>query len=299
MENGVQLYCITHKEYPNLPDTSLVHPLLVGMADVPNIYLKTRDFVPGLSKMNGNWNELEGLYYIRYNCDAEIKGQYQYSRRILLTSTQIIELLSNHIFISGYSRLEPYTIQTQYCISHHIEDLVLCGEIIKSMYPELYDAGWNLSMNSNIMLAGNCFIARAKDYDAYQNGIDNNLQFTVYAVGNALKKDGSNFDSGYDEENIVEAISDLLRSDISDRSFFVPCVIALGLICDTRYEKSRLSTELYKQVHHLLDSLESYSYRGYGTFGSLRCRDIALKMLDGTMLTADEERFLLEKIEVA
>lgn len=138
-----------------------------------------------------------------------------------------------------------------------------------------------------------------KDYNTFQNGIDNNnLQFTVYAVGNALKKDGSKFDFGYNEENIVKTISDLLCSDISDRSFFVPCVIALGLICDTRYEKSRLSAKLYKQVHHLLSSLELYAYRGYGTFGNLRCRDIALKMLEGTMLTADEERFLLEKIEV-
>ena len=139
----------------------------------------------------------------------------------------------------------------------------------------------------------------SKDYDNYQRGIDNNLQFTVYAIGNSLKKDGSEFDSGYDEENIVDSICDLLRSDVSDRSFFVPCVIALGLICDTRYEKSRLSAEMFRQVHQLLNSLESYAYRGYGTFGSLRCRDIALKMIDGNMLTADEERFLLEKIEVA
>ena len=137
-----------------------------------------------------------------------------------------------------------------------------------------------------------------KDYENYQKGFDNNLQFSVYALGNALKKDGSGFDSGYDEEIILEAICDLLRSDVSDRSFFVPCVIALGLICDTRFEKSRLSVKMYKQVHQLLLSLESYAYRGYGTFGSLRCRDIALKMLEGTMLTADEERFLLEKIEV-
>ena len=90
----------------------------------------------------------------------------------------------------------------------------------------------------------------------------------------------------------------MLSSDVSDRSFFVPCVIALGLICDTRFEKSRLSTETYKHVYRLLSSLESYSYRGYGTFGSLKCRDIALKMIEGNMLTADEERFLLEKIEV-
>lgn len=139
----------------------------------------------------------------------------------------------------------------------------------------------------------------SKDYENFQNGYDNNLQFTVYAVGNALKKDGSGFETEYDEENIVEAICDMLRTDVSDRSFFVPCVIALGLICDTRFEKSRLSSETYKQVHRLLDSLESYSYRGYGTFGSLKCRDIALKMIEGNMLTADEEQFLLERIEVA
>lgn len=138
-----------------------------------------------------------------------------------------------------------------------------------------------------------------KDYENYQKGIDNNLQSSVYALGNALKKDGSGFDSGYDEEIILEAICDLLRSDVSDRSFFVPCVIALGLICDTRFEKSRLSVKMYKQVHQLLLSLESYAYRGYGTFGSLHCRDIALKMIEGDMLTADEERFLLEKIDLA
>ena len=139
----------------------------------------------------------------------------------------------------------------------------------------------------------------SNDCENYHNGYGNNLQFTVYAVGNALKKDGSGFVSGIDEETIVEELCDLLRSDVSDRSFFVPCVIALGLICDTRYEKSRISTKNYKQVHQLLDSLESYAYKGYGTFGSLRCRDIALKMIEGNMLTADEERFLLEKIEVA
>ncbi len=138
-----------------------------------------------------------------------------------------------------------------------------------------------------------------KDYENYLDGYSNNLQSTVYAVGNALKKDGSGFESGIDEESIIETICDILRSDVSDKNFFIPCVIALGLICDTRFERSRLSTGTYKQVHQLLDSLESYAYRGYGTFGNLRCRDIAIKMLEGHALTADEEHFLLEKIEVA
>lgn len=137
------------------------------------------------------------------------------------------------------------------------------------------------------------------DCENYKRGIDNNLQFSVYAVGNALKKDGSGFDSKTDEEKIIKEIYDLLVSDISNRSFFIPCIIALGLICDSRYEKPRLSIETYKLVHRLLDSIEAYAYKGYGTFGNLRCRDIALKMIDGNTLNEDEERFLLEKIEVA
>ena len=139
----------------------------------------------------------------------------------------------------------------------------------------------------------------SNDCENYHNGYGNNLQFTVYAVGNALKKDGSGFVSGINEENIVKTICELLSSDVSDRSFFIPCVVALGLICDTRFEKSRLSTGTYKQVHQLLDSLETHAYRGYGTYGSLSCRDIAIKMLEGRTLSADEERFLLEKIDVA
>lgn len=136
-----------------------------------------------------------------------------------------------------------------------------------------------------------------EDYLKYNRFQAEDLQFTVYAIGNLLKKDGSGFVSGLDEESIVKKICELLRSDVSDNECFVPCVLALGLIGDTRKEKSKLSVATVKEMKQLLNSIEDYCYKSFGKRLSFRCRDIALKMIDGELLSEDEERFLLEKIE--
>ena len=141
-----------------------------------------------------------------------------------------------------------------------------------------------------------------KDYEKFKESRDTgNLQFSVYAVGNALRKDGTNFDSGFVEDNIVEAICDILRSDVSKFACYEPCVIALGLICDTRKENPNVSQETFLAVYDLLDNLEEYSYKKnkniymVGGGRSIKCRDIAIKMMKGIELDGDEERFLLEK----
>ena len=82
---------------------------------------------------------------------------------------------------------------------------------------------------------------------------------------------------------------------------YEPCVIALGLICDTRKENPNVSQETFLAVYDLLDNLEEYSYKKnkniymVGGGRSIKCRDIAIKMMKGIELDGDEERFLLEK----
>ncbi len=204
-----------------------------------------------------------------------------------------------------------YTGQTASVSEQAIYTLGMCGS------PNDFDCLVKLHGNSRFL--NSCLHAHGrsrtqlewvfrqfeKDYKNFKESRDTgNLQFSVYAVGNALRKDGTNFDSGFVEDNIVEAICDILRSDVSKFACYEPCVIAIGLICDTRKENSKLSQATFSSVYQLLKNLEEYSYKKNPNFyvigggGTIKCRDIAMKMIEGKELDLEEERFLLEKTEM-
>lgn len=136
-----------------------------------------------------------------------------------------------------------------------------------------------------------------KDANNAENRISNNLQFTAYAIGMALKKEGSHFDTGVDDNSIVDVLCDLIRdSSYKSEAYLVPCIIALGLICDTRFGDSQLDEKTFNDAKHVLYSISDYcdwcAAEKYE-----KARDIALKMMNGEQLNQDEEQYLLSKVE--
>lgn len=136
-----------------------------------------------------------------------------------------------------------------------------------------------------------------QDVKNAENGHGNNLQFSVYAIGMAMRKDGSCTKTGIDDNSIIELLCDLIRnSGYNSGEYIVPCIIALGLIADTRYEGSQLTSRNIQDVKHVLYSISDYC-KWLAADKYEKSRDIALKMINGESLSEDEERYLLTKLE--
>ena len=112
-----------------------------------------------------------------------------------------------------------------------------------------------------------------------------------------MRKDGSCTKTGIDDNSIIELLCDLIRnSGYNSGEYIVPCIIALGLIADTRYEGSQLTSRNIQDVKHVLYSISDYC-KWLAADKYEKSRDIALKMINGESLSEDEERYLLTKLE--
>lgn len=135
------------------------------------------------------------------------------------------------------------------------------------------------------------------DFKAFEDKTSSNLQFSAYAIGNALKNDGQKTFDNIDEDSVVDALISVISSNSTEQSYFVPCIIAIGLICDTRTVPSKISENMVNDAVNALNNIDSYFYEPREDAPYSKSRRIALKMIYGEALTDDEEKFLLEKIE--
>lgn len=134
-----------------------------------------------------------------------------------------------------------------------------------------------------------------EDLNKLRNDIKNSLPASVYALGVALRKDNNRDINSKLEKKIVNNICSIVSSRRLGHNELVCCILALGWICDQRYN-SKLSSEVAEKVFQLINSLEKI-YSDEIVKHTLKSRIISNKMLTGKVLTDDEEEFLLTKLE--
>ena len=133
----------------------------------------------------------------------------------------------------------------------------------------------------------------------YQRVLNNNpktgIQNTAHALGVAFRLgDGVPTESSISRSQIVSEICEILNSRKLNYSEMQRCFVALGLLCDCRYEND-LDEENLNKARNLIDNIEKiYDFNFVDRFR--KAVVVADKMIHGTKLDAEEEEILLIKI---
>ncbi len=135
------------------------------------------------------------------------------------------------------------------------------------------------------------------DINQIKRGLGSNIQFSAYAIGIALRKDGSSILSIEAESKIVKKLCDIIYSGKLNAEELICCILALGCICDQRQMEVELSNDLILEVLGAIRNIEDY-YVITTTMKCERSREVADKMINGEQLNDEEEQFLLTKLEL-
>jgi len=135
-----------------------------------------------------------------------------------------------------------------------------------------------------------------KDMENVSRKISSNIQFSSYAVGMALRRDGVNVLDVKNEEKIVEILCHGIQTGNLTDQELICCILALGWICDQRAEMGRIDSKVIAEVLHVIYGIEDY-YTGWIVMRCNKIREIAAKMIQGDVLDVEEEQFLLTKLE--
>ena len=136
------------------------------------------------------------------------------------------------------------------------------------------------------------------DVNKSKKGIVNNIQFSSYAVGVALRKDGisQGILSAEAETKIVKKLCEVVQLGNLTSEELTCCLLALGWICDQREYSSEISGSVIQEVFDTIRSVDDY-YSVLTAMKQAKAREIAIKMVNGDLLNVDEEQFLLTKLE--
>lgn len=166
-----RIYVMTHKQIEPI-ENDIYIPLHVGRKGKEDLGYQGDDTGASISEKNDRYCELTGLYWLWKNVSCDIVGICHY-RRFFVKEEQILEkeyiegVLKKYSMIIPDSRCsEEGSMERHYAARHDIEDLLLCGEIIKEKYPE-YTMAFQVAMKSNLISMGNMWITRKEIFDAY------------------------------------------------------------------------------------------------------------------------------------
>ncbi len=182
-----------------------------------------------------------------------------------------------------------YTLHT--CASsEQLEKLAILHEDSRYLEACLYT---HAKTKTNVDWIYECF---HKDYIRSARHLPSNLQNSAYAIGVALMLDGRTFRSTVKRNKVATELCNILMSHCATPDEAITCVMALGLICDQRRDNPMPYAEIYRKAQETLRDIENIYYPEFKKFS--RMRDVALKMIEGTTLAEDEERYLLTKLDI-
>ena len=136
-----------------------------------------------------------------------------------------------------------------------------------------------------------------RDYNSvFNNKPKTGIQNTAHALGVAFRLgDGVPTQSSITRKQIVEDLCNLLNSRKLTFTEMQRCFVALGLVCDCRYEND-LDENSLDAARNLIDNIENiYDFNFVDRFRA--AVTVADKMIHGTKLNAAEEEFLLIKLD--
>ena len=173
---SVAVAAVTHKEYPVFRDPLYI-PLMAGAAlreDVPAGYIRD-DSGDNISRSNGTYCELTGLYWVWKNTEADHAGICHYrryfasaaSRRQILRKTEAEELMKRaDVLLPRPRRYFIETNYSHYAHAHHAEDLDMTRGIIARRHPE-YLAAYDSRMRMRSGHRFNMLIMKRELLDRY------------------------------------------------------------------------------------------------------------------------------------
>ena len=136
-----------------------------------------------------------------------------------------------------------------------------------------------------------------RDISQASKSLGSNLQFSAYALGVALRKDGESQMSPQEESKIVSKLCTGIRTGNFGTEELICCVLALGWICDQRGQMSEIEGSVLRDALDTVQAIDDY-YSVITAAKSEKARAVAVKMICGELLDADEERFLLTKLNI-
>ncbi|MBQ7561517.1 MAG: Hsp70 family protein [Synergistaceae bacterium] len=127
--------------------------------------------------------------------------------------------------------------------------------------------------------------------------VGNHLQLSAHAIAVSLRNDGSCPVSQEKREEILNALINGINSGRIRSDILVVCVLAVGTMCDRRFNPSVFSESKTSEAENCINLIPKI----YPL--DLSCRvernsQVALKLIRGESLDEDEEKFLLTKLEL-
>ena len=144
------------------------------------------------------------------------------------------------------------------------------------------------------------FVQDVFQRDTYCESNKCNLQVTAHALGMALRLEGGRA-AGLDVEQAVKDLCFVINNrtvlDVNYSSDIVCCLIALGYACDQRFGSNPVSEASLTMARQTLANLNRH-YSVEIVMRLAKAVGVVYKMLDGEILSEDEEEFLLKKLEI-
>lgn len=167
----IQIYVAAHKN-AWFPEDAIYIPLHVGSAGKAPLGYIRDDTGENISWKNESYCELTGIYWMWKNVSCDIIGLCHYRRYFskdgrILSAEDILSALEDYDLILGNSSMSRYSDNYQhYCVQHIQKDIDICGDVLRTVYPEYGDA-FEFVMRTNLMNIGNMMIASRDFFDRY------------------------------------------------------------------------------------------------------------------------------------
>lgn len=179
----LKIIVATHKRY-RMPDDSCYLPLQVGKKEKTDLGYQGDDSGENISKKNGYYCELTGLYWAWKNLDSDYMGLVHYRRYFasrtrkfmfwkkepfypILSGNEILQILKKTDIILPSKRY--YLIESlysHYVHTHYEEHLIVTRDIIEEMTPEYLDA-YDRVMKQTAGHMFNMFVMSKEKCDEY------------------------------------------------------------------------------------------------------------------------------------
>ena len=163
---STEIYILIHKPLEYEMDLSRYIPIHVGAALTDKKFAVIRDNIrDNISWKNPCYLETTGIYWIWKNSTADIKGQMQYRRFLSVNPDFCERILKNYDIITANPSELKMTVETQYEISHDIDDLLAVKDILMAKYPEYVDSYNEYISQGNILYYSNSFVTTKERYN--------------------------------------------------------------------------------------------------------------------------------------
>lgn len=125
--------------------------------------------------------------------------------------------------------------------------------------------------------------------------LDSNLQESLHAIAISMANNPNCVTDAATRTKILKTLIGTINSGRLSSHVLIGGIIALGMMCDTRTQKTPFTISLMQEVTNCLNNLSTHYPNSQQ---ATKNRELSLKLIRGEHLSVDEERFLLTKLEI-